>query len=415
MPAFEYQALDETGRKVRGVITADTEQAARRDLRRKSLAPLAVGRADERKAGSGDAASGGGESLLDRLRAKNLSPRELMLVTRQLATLIEAGLPVAEAISLVGGQHDKHHVRRALLSVRARVMEGGRLSEALTAFPGSFPPVYRALVSAGEGSGALGRVLERLSDYLEKAQAIRNRITGALIYPAVLTVVALLVVTLMMTVVVPRIAEQFTGMGMALPLLTRIMIALSEFMQIWALPLVGILFAGGVVLGLMLQRPAVKKPFDGFVLRVPMIGGFMRTTEAARFARTMGILLDSGAVLPEALRAAQRAMSNMALASRVSEIIRDVETGRALSDAMKTSKIFPALMLHMVTAGERSGALADMFERSADQLEQEIDGSVTVGLSLLQPMIILGLGIIVVLIVLSIMLPILQLNTMFLG
>lgn len=412
MPAFEYEALDARGRKSKGLITADSELAARRELRGRRMAPLAVRSADGRRAA---AATGEQVSVMDRLRRQDLTRRELMLVTRQLASLIGAGMPVAESLGLLARQGGRHNMQRVLMAVRARVSEGDRLSTALDGFPKSFPAVYRAMIAAGEGAGGLAHVLERLADYLEKEQAVRNRIFGALVYPAVLTVVALGVVTMLMTFVVPRIAEQFGGMGLDLPLLTRIMIGLSGVLQTgWPFMLGApvLLVIGG---SLALRRDAVRTAIDGLVARLPLTGGFVRKVESARFARTMGILIDSGAVLPDALRAAGRATGNRAFRKRVGDVVSDVESGRGLSDALGARGWFPSLMLFMVAAGERSGALGEMFRRAADQMDQEIDGAITVGLNLLEPGIILVLGVVVVLIVLSILLPILQLNTLALG
>jgi len=223
------------------------------------------------------------------------------------------------------------------------------------------------------------------------------------------------VVMLLMTFVVPKIADQFTGMGMALPLLTRIMISLSAgLLASWPFLLAG---GAALVIGAMLalRQASVRTGFDGVMMRLPLLGGFLRQVEAARFARTMGILIEAGSVLPDALQAAARATGNLAFRQTVEKVKADVETGRGLSDALQASRVFPALMLFMVAAGERSGALGEMFRRSADQLEQDIDGAVSVGLNLLEPGIILVLGGVVVVIVLSILLPILQLNTLALG
>jgi len=412
MPAFEYEALDARGKKSKGLITADSELAARRELRGRSMAPLSVRSADGRRAA---AAAGDRTSVMDRLRRQDISSRELMLVTRQLASLIGAGMPIAESLGLLARQGGRHNMQRVLMAVRARVSEGDRLSVAMDGFPKSFPAVYRAMIAAGEGAGGLGHVLERLADYLEKEQAVRNRITGALVYPAVLTVVAMGVVTMLMTFVVPRIAEQFTGMGVALPLLTRVMIGLSGALQAgWPFIVAALvlLIVGGA---LALRQAPVRTGFDGLMVRLPLLGGFLRKAEAARFARTMGILIESGAVLPDALRAAARASGNLAIRKRIGQVVTDVESGRGLSDALSSRGRFPALMLFMVAAGERSGALGEMFRRSADQMDQQIDGAITVGLNLLEPGIILVLGVVVVMIVLSILLPILQLNTLALG
>lgn len=405
MPAFEYEALDGGGKKARGYLTADSEVAARRELRRRQLAPLKVARA------AGDAVRKSGEVR----SRKALSKRELMLVTRQLSSLIDAGMPVEEAVGLVAGQVDAQAMRRVLTDLRSRVMEGERLSDAMAAHPGSFPPVYRAMVAAGEMSGGLGAVLDRLADYLEQADAVRRKLQAALIYPAALSVTAITVVSVLLIFIVPRLAEQFDGTGVTLPALTRFLIGVSGFLQAsWPVLLAAIAL---LVLGalLALRRPAVLVARDRMVLRVPVLGSTIRKSEAARFARTMEILLKSGALLPDALKAARRTAGNAAIADRITKVGKDVESGRALSDALRAGGGFPPLLVYMVAAGERSGTLGDMFGRAAAQIEQELDGSMTVFLNLLEPMIIVIMGVIVTGIVLSILLPILQLNTLALG
>ncbi|WP_417490570.1 type II secretion system inner membrane protein GspF [Maricaulis sp.] len=413
MPAFEYRALDGSGRRTTGLITAESETAARRQLRQQQLAPLAVRRTDAR-AGSPAAARAPG-SWRGLVGPRDLSTRELMLVTRQLSALVDAGMPVEESLALVGRQLEKHSMRRILMAVRARVTEGKRLADAMAAEPGSFPPVYRALIAAGEASGGLGLVLSRLADHLEAEQAVSNKVVGALVYPAVLAVVALGVVTMLMLLVVPRIAEQFTGLGVTLPVLTRAMIAISNGLATGWPWILAILAGASLAFGYAFRQPGFRRLFDAHVVRLPLIGPFFRQVEAAAFARTMSILITSGAVLPDALRAAGRASSNHAFREMVAVVVRDIESGRGLSDALTRGGWIPSLVVYMVAAGERSGRLGEMFGRAADQLGQDIDNSITIGLSLLEPGIILVLGTMVVLIVLSILLPILQLNTLVLG
>lgn len=404
MAAFEYEALDAAGKRTRGLLSADSEAAARRELRRRRLAPLSVSRADQGGARASD--------LLGRLIGpRPIEARELMGITRQLATLIGAGMPVEEAVGLVGGQDASASASRVLMSVRAKVTEGERLSEAMAAEPRSFPPVYRAMIAAGESAGGLGLVLDRLADYLEKADALKRKVGTALIYPAVLGVVALGVIVTLLTVIVPRISEQFESMGMSLPAITRFMIGLSGFLAAHGLTLVAVLAVAILAGGLALRRDAVRKRVHAGRLAVPLLGGFERKVEAARFARTMGILVASGAVLPDALRAAKRAAGNLVFQDTLGGVIEQVETGRGLADALRGARVFPPIMVYMIAAGERSGRLAEMFQRSAEHLETDIDGAVTAGLSLLEPGIILAMGGVVVLIVLSILLPILQLNT----
>ncbi|WP_019960064.1 type II secretion system inner membrane protein GspF [Woodsholea maritima] len=411
MPAFEYEALDAAGAKTKGLLSADSDVGARRELRRRKLTPLKLNRVDERRSGEGAKSV----NLAGLLSQAKLSEKELMGVTRQLSTLINAGMPVEEALGMVSGQMDRPNARKVLMNVRGRVSEGERLSEAMGGYEASFPGVYRAMISAGEGTGGLGAVLDRLSDYLEKAAALRQRIQVALIYPCVLGVVALLVVSALLVFVVPRIAEQFTTLGVDLPGITQFMIALSGFMQAhWSLVGGGLLVLILIFI-LALRRPAIKKRMDGFVQHIPGFGGFSRKIESARFARTMAILINAGAVLPDALRAARRASANGVFQDRIAKIINEVETGRALSDALKGAKWFPPLMLYMIAAGERSGRLDEMFEKSADHIDNEVDSAVSVGLSLLEPGIIVIMGGVVAMIVLSILLPILKLNSLVLG
>lgn len=404
MAAFEYEALDAAGKKTRGLLSADSEQAARRELRRRRLAPLSVSRADSGGAGAG--------SLLRRLnQPRPLSGRELMGVTRQLATLIGANMPVEEAVGLVGGQAASPAMRRVLMEVRAKVVEGERLSEAMAAHPRSFPGVYRAMVAAGESAGGLGLVLDRLADYLEQADVLKRKVGGALIYPAVLGVVALIVVVLLLVAIVPRISEQFDTMGLELPAITRFMIALSQFLQTAWPVLLAAAVLGALGYAIALRRQPVRRAVHRLRLSTPLIAGLHGKVEAARFSRTMAILIASGAVLPDALRAARRASGDLVVQDVLGEVIEQVETGKGLADALRAARFFPPLMVYMVAAGERSGRLSEMFERAAEHLEGDVDGLVTAGLSLLEPGIILLMAAIVVTIVLSILLPILQLNT----
>ncbi len=408
MPAFEYEALDLAGKRAKGLLSADSEAAARRELRRRKLAPLKVSRADRRGAPVGF-------SLDGLFSGPTLDEKSLTAVTRQLATLVDAGMPVEEAVGMVANQADDPAARRVLLNVRGRVTEGERLSEAMAGYPESFPGVYRAMIAAGESAGGLSAVLERLADYLEKTAALKRRIGVALIYPSALGIVALAVIGVLMVFIVPRIAEQFGSMGIELPMITQIMIALSGFLQAaWIWLLLAIAAAVLAVIQLS-KRPEVKRALDASLLRAPALGGFARKIESARFARTMGILIASGAVLTDALKSARRASGNAVFQARLASAIEEVETGRGLSDALKATRWFPPLMLYMVAAGERSGRLDEMFTRAADSLEAEVDATLSALLALLEPGVIIVMGAIVAAIILSILLPILQLNTMALG
>ncbi len=403
MAAFEYEALDSGGRRTRGLLSADSEAAARRELRRRRLAPLSVTRAGD---------GGASTTIAERVFGPPpMKARDLMGATRQLATLIGAGMPVEEAIGVVGSQSSGTSMARVLMGVRAKVTEGERLSDAMTAFPRSFPPVYRAMVSAGEGAGGLGQVLDRLADYLEKADQFKRKVGSALIYPGVLGTMAVLVVAFLMTFIVPRVSEQLTSMGQTLPAITSFVIALSDGLaRTWPV-LLGALLTLLIVSVVALRREPVRKARDGLLLRLPMLGSFNAKVEAARFARTMGILIEAGAVLPDALRASRRAAGNLAFREMLSGVIEQVETGRGLADSLRATRAFPAILVYMAAAGERSGKLADMFERAADHLESDVDGAVSTGLSLLEPGIIIFMASLVLTIVLAILLPMIQLST----
>jgi len=346
MAAFEYEALDAAGKRTRGLLSADSEAAARRELRRRRLAPLSVSQAGE---------SGASQGILDRfIGPAPMKERELMGATRQLATLIGAGMPVEEAVGVVGGQATGSPTARVLMGVRAKVTEGERLSDAMAAHDRSFPAVYRAMVAAGEGAGGLGQVLDRLADYLEKADQFKRKVGSALIYPGVLAGMALLVVSFLLAFIVPRISEQLTSMGQELPLITEMMIQLSSFLaQTWPI-LTGIAITLVVGSMLALQREPVRRAWDGFLLRLPVIGPFIQKVEAARFARTMGILVAAGAVLPDALRAARRAAGNHAFQAILTGVIEQVETGRGLADALRGTRSIPPILVYMVAAGGRA-------------------------------------------------------------
>jgi general secretion pathway protein F len=403
MAAFEYEALDSGGKRTRGLLSADSEAAARRELRRRRLAPLSVSRAGEGKSGG---------NLIQRLTGPSpMGGRELMGATRQLATLIGAGMPIEEAVGVVGSQSSGTATARVLMGVRAKVTEGERLSDAMAAHPRSFPTVYRAMVAAGESAGGLGQVLDRLADYLEKADQFKRKVGAALVYPGVLGGMALLVVIFLLAFIVPRLSEQLTSMGQDLPAITRFMIALSGFFASFWPVLIGGLGLAGLGAALALRQEPIRRARDRSLLKLPVVAGFVRKTEAARFARTMGILIEAGAVLPDALRAARRAAGNLAFQDVIGGIVDQVETGRGLADALRATRTFPPILVYMIAAGERSGRLADMFERAAEHLENDVDGTVSTSLSLLEPGIIIAMAGIVFTIVLSILLPMIQLST----
>lgn len=403
MAAFEYKALTADGRRTSGVISADTAQAARRELRGRQLTPVSLTEARGEKA-LGFAGSG------------RLSDKERTLLTRQLAVLVSSGMTIEQALTAAAGDGDSSPQRGLLLGVRSQVMEGAPLAEAMRAAPRAFPPLFRAVVSSGESSGRLGLVLDQLAHHLERSYRLRTLVRSALIYPAILGIMATLMVTALMVWVVPKLVEQFAMLGAdELPPLTRFVIGLSEFVQNWGL---FVLLAAGLsvyVISLALKIPRWKLRWDGLILRVPFFGDLARKVSAARFARIHATMAGAGATVIESLSGARNAMGNLVFSTAADQILETVQRGGALSSAMKSTGVFPQMMEHMVASGEAARNVPGMMNRAADFLEDEFETATNVALGLLEPMIIILLGGIVGTIVLSIMLPIMQLNTLALG
>lgn len=403
MAAFEYKALTADGRRTSGVISADTAQAARRELRGRQLTPVSLTEARGEKA-PGFAGSG------------RLSDKERTLLTRQLAVLVSSGMTIEQALTAAAGDSDASPRRGLLLGVRSQVMEGAPLAEAMRAAPRAFPPLFRAVVSSGETSGRLGLVLDQLAHHLERSYRLRTLVRSALIYPAILGVMATFMVTALMVWVVPKLVEQFAMLGAdELPPLTRFVIGLSGFVQNWGL---FVLLAAGMsvyLVRLVLKIPRWKLQWDGLVLRAPFFGDMARKVSAARFARIHATMSGAGATVIESLSGARNAMGNLVFRTAADQILETVQRGGALSSAMKSTGVFPQMMVHMVASGEAARNVPGMMNRAADFLEDEFETATNVALGLLEPMIIILLGGIVGTIVLSIMLPIMQLNTLALG
>lgn len=400
MAAFEYQAIDGDGRTRKGVISADSQKAARRELRRQALVPVKLSPTREASGKASRAAS-----------RRKLKPAELVLLTRQLAMLIASGTPVEQAVAAVGGSAESAASKSVMASVRAGVVEGRSLSDAMRGEQKSFPSLFRSVVAAGEEAGALGAVLERLAVHLEKSQAMRRKTIGALIYPAILAIVALAVIIALLIFVVPRVVEQFDTMNQSLPPLTTAMIGLSHFLQNWGLVLAGLLVVAGLVFQRLNQQPAVRRRVDRAVLGLPVIGKVLRSVGAARFARTFATLSASGAPVLDSLKAGRETTPNLVLRDAVDQVIVAVHEGGSLSGAMARSGAFPPLVVHMAASGEASGDLATMFNKGADYLEDDFESTTAMALGVLEPMITVVMGGLVMLIILAIMLPILQLNT----
>ncbi|PZO01472.1 MAG: type II secretion system protein GspF [Alphaproteobacteria bacterium] len=404
MAAFDYVAVDAAGRTVSGALTAADEGAARQVLDRRRLMPLEITptRRTVHKA-DGKAKAGG------RLNAKTLA-----LTTRQLATLVSVA-PIEEAVRTIALQADRPAVRAVLEGVHAGVLAGHRLSEAMGRQGKAFPPLYRAMVSAGESSGALEPILERLADGLERDQVVRGKVITALVYPAVLAVVALGVIGALMTFVVPKVVDQFDSMNQTLPLLTRLVIGLSEAMQTWGWLAILLLVLVGIGAAVALRNPATRLKADTIVLKLPIIGRLSRDLHGATMARTLSTMIASGLPVLEGLTITARTVSNRRLRLATETMADAVREGGGLSAAMRRADVFPPILVYMTASGESSGRLEPMLDRAADYLDREFATFTAVMLSLLEPAIIVVMGGVVALIVLSILLPILQINTLAMG
>jgi len=403
MAAFDYIAADAAGRTVSGSVTA-ADEAARKALAKRQLAPLQLS----------PGRSGAVVATTKTGKAGRLSPKALALTTRQLATLISVS-PLEEALRNLMLQADRPNVRRVLEGVHAGVIEGRRLSDAMGQQGAAFPPLYRAMTAAGEQSGALQPILERLADGLERDEVVRGKVLTALVYPCVLAVVALGVIVAMMTYIVPKVVDQFDSMGQTLPLLTRLVIGLSDLMRDWGWLMLLALAAVAVAGLIARRREAVRLNLDAWVLRLPLVGRLTRDLHGARMARTLSTMIAAGLPVLEGLTITARTVSNRALRCATEQMAEAVREGGGLSAAMRRAEVFPPILVYMTASGESSGRLEPMLERAADYLEREFSNFTAVMLSLLEPAIIVVMGGIVAVIVLSILLPILQINTLALG
>lgn len=397
MASFRFEAADALGRIEKGLIEADSPRAARGSLRTRGLVPLSV-----------DAVATGGPSRPSRFR--RFPEAELALATRQLASLLAARLPLAMALSATIEGTEHRAVREVLSAVRSEVVAGHRLADALGQFPREFPEVYRATVAAGEESGDLSQVMERLADYIEERQALRNKIVGAFVYPAVVTLVGLVIVIFLMTYVMPQVVEVFRQTRQALPWPTRALLVTSDVLRTAGLWIgLGIIAAGFALRG-VLARPGPRAAWDALVLRLPVAGRTVRAVNAARFASTLAILAAAGVPLLRALEAARATLANAVLARAVTDAIDAVREGSALSRALGAGKVFPPVLVHLAASGESTGELAPSLDRAANILAREVERRAVLLTTLLEPLLVLAMGAVVLGIVLAVLMPIMEIN-----
>ncbi|MCG8369560.1 MAG: type II secretion system inner membrane protein GspF [Proteobacteria bacterium] len=400
MGAFEYVALDRSGKQSKGLLEGDTPKHVRQILRDRNLFPVSVTEVARREASRQRSFS----------FRRGMSPGELALITRQLASLSQSGLPLEEALLAVAQQNDQPRSKSVLLGVRAKVMEGHALADGLAEFPQAFPELYRATVAAGEQSGHLDVVLERLADYTEARQELRQRVTNALVYPIALVVMAVGIIAFMLATVVPKIVNVFENTAAELPALTRVMIATSDFLRDdWALLTIG-LGALAWLVWRILQREGPRRRYHVLLLRLPIVGRLTRGVNTARFTRTLSILAGSGVPILDALKISAEVVENLPMREAVLEATVRVREGASISKSLAASKLFPPMMIHLVSSGEAGGRLEEMLSRAAAGQEREVDGLIAALLGILQPLLIVFMGAIVLTIVLAILLPIFEIN-----
>ncbi len=400
MGAFEYTALDAGGRERKGILEGDTPRQIRQQLREQQLLPVSVTEVAQKEARRQRSFS----------LVRRVSPGDLSLFTRQLATLARAGLPLEEALLAVSQQTEKPRVQSIVLGVRARVMEGHTLADGFAEFPRIFPEIYRATVAAGEQAGHLDNVLERLADYTESREQIRQKVLAAMLYPIVLTVMCFAIVSLLLVFVVPKVVAVFETTKAKLPLITRVLIATSGFFRDYGLYLV----VGAVIAFVLFRRwqrdPAARRRYHRFQLRVPLLGKLTRGFNTARFTRTFSILSASSVPVLEALRIAGEVVTNLPMRDAVADAAARVREGAPIGRSLGISRMFPPMTIHLISSGESSGQLENMLERAAISQERELDGLLSALVGLLGPLLIIVMGLFVMGIVFAMLLPIFQMN-----
>jgi general secretion pathway protein F len=400
MGAFEYTAVDPGGKQHRGVLEGDTARQVRQQLRDRDLLPINVTESAQKESTRQSSFSLGG----------GLSASDLAVLTRQLATLVQSSMPLEEALAAVGEQSENARLKTIVLGVRARVREGFSFAEGLKDFPRAFPDIYRATVEAGEQSGHLDAVLERLADYTENRQELMQKIRNAMIYPIVLLTFCMLIVTLMMTYVVPKVVGVFTNTGEALPGPTAALIALSDFLQSYGWLVLVLIAIGIFAFRQLLKKPGPRKQFDAFMLRVPVTGRILRGLNTARFTRTFSIMTGSGVPVLEGLKISAEVITSVPMREAVEEATLRIREGAPIGLSLGKAKQFPPLCIHLISSGEASGQLEAMLSKAAGQQEREMDGLIGTLLNILEPGMIIFMGVMVLSIVIALLLPIFEMN-----
>jgi len=402
MPAFNYTAIDKQGKEITGSTEGDTDKHVRSILREKNLLPLLI---TEMK-----------KESVNRVRINfkqnSLSNNDLSYFTRQLATLIKSGIPIDEALIAINEQNDKQHIKNIILTIHSKIMEGYTLSDSFSDFPKSFPLIYTTTIAAGEKSGNLSLILEKLADFTESRQKLQQQIKNALIYPSALVITALLVIAFMLAYVVPKVVYIFENFDQQLPLLTRIMIISSDFLlDNWLYLIIFVVMLGSLC-RYLIKNEETKNKYHGILLRLPIFGQLIKNMNSARFMQTLSILASSGVPILESLRISSNVVTNLPMKKAIERTAIQVSEGESISKSLSQSRLFPPMMIHMIGSGENSGRLEEMLDRATTNQEQEVENTISTLLGIMQPMTVIIMASVVLLIVLAILLPIFEINNL---
>lgn len=403
MAAFEYKALEKTGKQKKGVMEGDNARQVRQRLKEQGLIPVEV--IETKSKQQSGASKGFGLK-------RGISVNDLSLITRQLATLVQAGMPLEESLKAVAEQGEKAHIRSMMMGVRSRVIEGYPLAESFADYPHVFDDLFCSMVAAGEKSGHLDTVLNRLADYAENRQKMRSKLQQAMIYPIMLTLIAISVIAFLLATVVPKIVDQFVQMGQGLPAITEVLLAASNFVVNWGLLVVAVVGMIIITVKWLLTKPHLRLAWDKKILQLPVVGKVVRGLNTSRFARTLSICTSSAIPLLDGMKVAADVMSNSYFKQQVLEAADNVREGASLRVSLEQTKLFPPMMLHMIASGEQSGELEQMLTRSADNQDRDFESLVNMALGVFEPLLIVFMAGIVLFIVVATLMPIIELNNL---
>mgnify|MGYP000262390889 FL=1 len=396
MPFFDYSAFDNKNRQQSGQIEADSERSARQSLRDQQLIPISLSAVKKKST--------------KKTNNRSVPNKDIALFTQQFAALVQSNIPLEEALRVAAAQTRNKNLKLTLQSIREKVLEGHSIADSMREHPKVFSPIFRALVQAGEHTGELSKVLLKLADYTERSQKLRNTVIQATVYPVVLTIVAFSIISLLMAFVVPKVVEQFEGTGQELPILTKIMINCSNFILDYGLWLIGISILFIVIWRSLLKNENNLYKVHRFLLKLPVIGFLIINLETTRLLGTLSIMLNGGSVLLDALSVTNQTLHNRSIRKTMLEITEQVKAGQLLSKMLQKAEIFPPISIYIVANGEHSGELAQALEQAAQQQETELNNTIGIATKLIEPVLMLIFGVLVFAIVLSILLPILQMN-----